>query len=82
MKAQRREYDREVAVSSIAITLFEPASEGLASLRSSITDSLRQMTDVLATSVGTLVYLVAYLVPWAIVATAGWWCVRAIRRAY
>jgi len=82
MKAQRREYDREVAVSSIAITLFEPASEGWTSLRSSIADSFREMTDVLASSVGTIVYLVAYLVPWAIVGTAGWWCVRAIRRAY
>jgi hypothetical protein len=82
MKAQRREYDRQVAVSSITIMLFEPASEGLAALRLSVLDSFRQVTDVLASSLGTLVYLVTYLVPWVTLGAMGWWCVRAIRRAY
>ena len=82
MKAQHREYDREVAVSTISITLFEPNSEGLAALRFSVENSLRQMTDVLASSVATLVNLVAFLVPWAILSTVGWWCVRVVRRSY
>jgi hypothetical protein len=82
MKAQRREFDRLVAASSITITLFEPASEGLAALRVSVLGSFRQVTDVLASSLGMLVYLVTYLVPWVTLGAVGWWCVRAIRRAY
>jgi hypothetical protein len=81
MRAQRREYDHQVAVSTITVSLFEPTSEGLAALERSLQDSLRQMTDVLASSVGTVVYLVTFLVPWVILAAAGWWCVRTIRRA-
>jgi hypothetical protein len=82
MKGQHREYDREVAVSTITITLFEPSSEGVASLRASVLDSLRQMSDVLASSIGTVVYLVTFLVPWVMLAAAGWWCFRAVRRSY
>src|SRR5262249_40789289 len=64
MKAQRREYDRLAAVSSITVSLFEPSSEGLAALRLSLAESFGQVTDVLASSLGTLVSLVTYLVPW------------------
>lgn len=82
MKAQRREYDREVAMSAVTVTLFEPASTGLSAFRLTLVDSLSQVTDVLVESFSLLVKLVAFVVPWAIVCTTGWWCVRLVRRTY
>lgn len=82
MKTQHRDYDRQIAMSSIAVTVFEPSANGVAMLRASLADSLEHLTDVLADSIGTLVSLLAFLAPWAIVAAAAWWGLLAVRRAY
>ena len=82
MKTQRRDYDRQVAMSSIVVTLYTPGADGLAALRASMSESLSQMTDVLINSVSTVVYFVTFITPWIILASLGWWCVRIVRRAY
>jgi uncharacterized protein DUF4349 len=82
MKTQRRDYDRQIAMASIAVTFYTPGAEGLAALRVSLAESLSQVTDVLAGSISTVVYLVTFITPWVVLAVLGWWCVRAVRRAY
>lgn len=82
MKTQRRDYDRQVAMSSIVVTLYTPGADGLGALRASMSESLSQMTDVLVNSVSTVVYFVTFITPWIILASLGWWCVRLVRRAY
>jgi hypothetical protein len=82
MKAQRRDYDRQVAMASIAVTFYTPGAEGIAALRVSLAESMSQMTDVLVGSISTVVYLVTFITPWIILGALGWWCVRMLRRAY
>jgi len=82
MKTQRRDYDRQVAMASIAVTFYTPSAEGFAALRVSLVESLSQVTDVLAGSISTVVYLVTFITPWIVLAALGWWCVRTLRRAY
>lgn len=82
MKAQRRDYDRQIAMSNVAISVFEPSAEGLGVLRASAAESMQHLTDVLASSIGMVVSLITYLVPWVVLGALGWWCVRTMRRAY
>ena len=87
LKGQRRMYDGQVAMSSIAVTLFTPtpvpaAPTALTTFRASLSESMERLTGVLVSSVASVVDMIAFVIPWAIVAGLGWWCIRVLRRAY
>jgi len=80
MEGERRFYDQQVALSTIAVNLREPEpllqSGAFQPMREALSESLR----VLATSAAALVYAIFALLPWLLVLGAVAVVVRAVRR--
>jgi hypothetical protein len=79
LEGQRRYYDQRIAVSSITVELFEPGTAAASRSSKPIAIAFRRATDVLATSVAALVYLVTFLVPWLVVVALLWLLLRRVR---
>ncbi len=79
LKGERRLYDNRIALSTIDLTVFE---EGALAPGPSFTvgQALRQSIEVLSTSLAWLVYLITFLLPWALVTVLVWWIVRRLRK--
>ena len=79
LKGEHRFYDNRIALSTVELTVFE---EGALTPAPSFTvrQALRQSIKVLSTSVAWLVYLVTFLLPWAVVTVLVWWIVRRLRK--
>jgi hypothetical protein len=79
LKGERRLYDNRIALSTIELTVFEEAA--LAPGPSfTVGQALRQSIEVLSTSLAWLVYLITFLLPWAVVTVLVWWIVRRLRK--
>lgn len=77
MEGERRFYDQQVAMSTLTVTLQEPAGLVEASVFAPIGEALRDSVRVLATSLAAIVYLAVFLAPWVLLAFVGW---RLFRR--
>ena len=65
MKGEQRFYDRQIALSTVSLTLFERAPSQIAQATKPIADALHDSLEILGRSIGTVVYLTVALVPWA-----------------
>lgn len=79
MKGERRFYDQQIALSSIKLTLVEPAASRSGQLTGPVATAFRNALDVLGTSVSGLIYAITFLLPWLVVAVPAWWLVRRWR---
>ena len=82
MEGERRFYDRQVAMATVSVTLFEP---GVAppsvepSFFEPLRQALRDARRALSSSLAGLVYAAAVALPWAAVAGLAWALVRRAR---
>ena len=83
MEGERRFYDHQVALSTIALTLQEPAPAVTTSALSPLGDALRASLEMLSISAAAIVYGLSFSLPWVLVALVSWKLVRMIaaRRA-
>lgn len=79
MEGERRFYDAQVALSTITLSLHEPQALVEPGVFAPIGDALRGAAEVLSRSVAGLVFLVALLTPWLLVAFVVWRTVKAVR---
>jgi hypothetical protein len=79
MEGERRFYDQQVALSTIALTLLEPQALVEPGVFAPITQALRDSAEVLARSLAAIVYLAVFLAPWSVVALAAWRVLKAVR---
>jgi hypothetical protein len=79
MEGERRFYDQQVALSTIALTLVEPQALVEPGVFAPIAEALRDSASVLAQSLAALVYLAVLLAPWSVAAFAAWRVFRAVR---
>ncbi len=80
MEGERRYYDQQVALSTIAAELHEPESVTRPSAFAPLRQALRDSVYNLSASLGTFVTGLLYLLPWAIAAAATLLVVRRVRR--
>jgi Domain of unknown function (DUF4349) len=78
LEGQKRFLDRQVALSTIAVELHEPASLLGANALAPLREALRRAVPLLASSAAALLYLFAAAVPWALVVLAVW----SVRRRF
>lgn len=82
MEGQRRFYDRQVALATVTVTLFEP---GVApptvepSFFEPIRQALRDGRRALSSSIAGLIYAAAVALPWAALAGLAWALTRRLR---
>jgi hypothetical protein len=82
MEGQRRFYDRQVALATVSVTLFEPGVTPPAvepSFLEPIRQALRDARRALSSSVAGLIYVAAVGLPWAALAGLGWSLARRLR---
>lgn len=72
MEGERRFYDQQVGLSTLVVTLQEPAAVVEASVFAPIKGALGDSLRVLSTSVAAVVYLVVFLAPWLAIGWLGW----------
>jgi len=80
MEGERRFYDRQVALSTISLDLFEPAAIVTPGILAPIREAFQHSLAVLAESVAAIVYLFVFLTPWLAVLALTWRVVRSLRR--
>jgi hypothetical protein len=80
MEGERRFYDQQVAMSTIAVNLREPEPLLQSGAFQPMREALGQSLRVLATSAAALVYAVFALLPWLVVLGAAAVAVRAVQR--
>lgn len=80
LKGERNYYDQRVAISTITVSLTEPAAFARAGFWTPIGNALGSSMDVLSRSVSAVVYLVAFVLPWVAIAIFGWLIVKRVRR--
>lgn len=73
MKGERRYYDRQVAVSSIAVDVYELGEIAAGGIAEPVTEALHRSLGLLATSASMLIYAVVFLAPWAVLLAGAWW---------
>lgn len=73
MKGERRYYDRQVAVSSIAVNVYELGEIAAGGIAEPVTEALHRSLGLLATSASMLIYAVVFLAPWAVLLAGAWW---------
>ena len=83
MEGQRRFYDRQVALATVSVTLFEPGVAPPSPVEPSFLDPVRQaLRDArraLSSSAAGLVYAAAVGLPWAALLGLGWMLARRLR---
>lgn len=73
MKGEQRYYDAQIARSTITVTFIEPAPTRGSQLGAPVGDALHDSLGVLGRSVSVLVYVVAFALPWLLIALLVWW---------
>lgn len=81
LKGERQYYDNRVATSTIVVSLFEPAVYARAGFWAPVATALRSSVQVLSASVSWGIYAIAFLLPWVVIATLGWFIFRRTRAA-
>ncbi|HTE46427.1 MAG TPA: DUF4349 domain-containing protein [Gemmatimonadaceae bacterium] len=80
MKGERRYLDQQVALSTVRLILFERLPSQTSQVTKPIADALHSAMQVLANSIGTIIYFVVALLPWILVAITIVWSVKPLRR--
>jgi hypothetical protein len=80
MEGERRFYDQQIAMSTIAVEVHEPAPVLASSKLAPIGEALSASLEVLAGSVAALIFAVVALVPWLLVALVLWRVIQWARR--
>src|SRR5204863_8904149 len=73
MKGERRYYDRQVAVSSISVEVYELGEIVSGGIAEPLREALHRSLGLLATSASMLIYALAFLAPWAWLLGRPWW---------
>jgi nitrogenase subunit NifH len=82
MKGERRYYDRQVAVSSVSVEVYELGEIASGGVAEPVREALHRSLGLLATSVSMLIYAAVFLAPWAGLLAGAWWLgARLVRRA-
>jgi hypothetical protein len=82
MKGERRYFDRQVAVSSISVEVYELGEIASGGISEPVNEALHRSLGLLATSASLLIYMVVFLAPWLILLAGAWWLgARFFRRA-
>lgn len=79
MKGERRFYDQQIALSTVKVVFFERAPSQVAQLGGPVSDALHNSLTVLGSSVGTVIYLVVAIAPWALLALGVVWAIKFLR---
>jgi hypothetical protein len=79
MEGERRFYDQQVGLSTLVVTLQEPAAVVEASVFAPVKGALGDSLRVLSTSVAAVLYLAVFLAPWLVIAWLGWKLFRRFR---
>jgi hypothetical protein len=82
LKGERRYFDQQVAISTISVTFAERASSRAVQLTGPIAEAFRSSLDVLGRSFSALIYVVAFLLPWLVVAGIVWWVATRVRTRF
>ena len=80
MEGERRYYDQQVALSTIAAEIHEPEAVTRPSAFAPLKDAFRNSLHSLSDSLGTFVTVVLYLFPWALSLALLVFLARRIRR--
>ena len=75
-EGERRFYDQQVALSTVAVTLQEPQAVIREGALEPILEALRDALHVLSRSVAAIVYLLVFLTPWVFLAGVLFWMIR------
>ena len=79
-EGERRFYDQQVALSTIAVEMHEPEALVKPGALSPIGEALREALGAGATSVAVMIYAAVVMTPWLIALFLLWRVVRALRR--
>ena len=82
LKGQRQFYDRQIALSTVKVELYERTPSRLAQVSGPVGEAMHNSLKLLGDSAGAIVYIVIILLPWAIVALLVVWAVPSLRRRY
>jgi hypothetical protein len=80
MEGERRFLDQEIALSTIALELHEPASLLGSGPLQPIRNALHGSVEVLITSAAALIYVIVFLTPWLAVTWVAWRIILWARR--
>jgi hypothetical protein len=80
LEGERRFYDQQVALSTITVTMHEPAALVEPGAFAPIGNAFKESAELLANSVAALIYAAVALLPWLLVAFVAWKVFRAVRR--
>ena len=79
-KGEQRFWDRQVAMSSIAVTFEERAAPRGLQISGPVASAFRSSLQVLGNSLAGAIYVVTFLLPWGMLAVATWWIVTQVRK--
>jgi hypothetical protein len=79
LKGEQRYYDRQIALSSISITVFDRIASSATRFTDPIANAFAGSLEVLGNSLGSLIYVLVFLLPWAGIAAMLWWLSIRIR---
>lgn len=79
-EGERRYYDQQVALSTLAVEMHEPEALVRAGAFSPIAEALREALGAGAASIAVLIYAIVVMTPWVLVSWILWRVFRAVRR--
>lgn len=80
LKGERQFYDRQIALSTLSVSLFEQqVVPPPARFTDPVMAASRRALEVLGTSAAAVVYGIVFIVPWAVLATMLWWVFSLLR---
>ncbi|HEX4438688.1 MAG TPA: DUF4349 domain-containing protein [Thermoanaerobaculia bacterium] len=83
MEGQHRFYDRQVAMATLSVTLFEPGVAPPPAVEQSflepVRQALRDASRALSSSLAGLIYVAAVGLPWAALGVLAWMLARRVR---
>lgn len=80
-EGERRYFDNQVSLSTLTLSLFEPAAIVAPGALDPIVSALRQSVGLMSESIGELIELFAAGLPWLVAFYLGWRFIRWRRRA-
>jgi CHASE3 domain sensor protein len=72
MKGEKRFYDQRIAISTITLTLFDHTTSRGVQFTEPVANAFRSAVGIFATSISAIVSVVAYLLPWVVLALLLW----------
>lgn len=80
-EGERRYFDNQIGLSTLTLSLFEPAAIVTPGALDPIVSALRQSVGLMSESIGELIALFAAGLPWLVALYLGWRLIRWRRRA-